>query len=673
MVAKKLVKRKLSDPPREFGKIPSFLFVFTSIFLVFAGYRVDLTLKEIEYNEYYEMANSIGNVLRNELRNEGHATLNQSNEIKSNVYSHILEKMSEWQNNLPEVQSVYTLKMKDNGDIYFVVAPATDYNRDGRISGQLERLVPIGTQYNEVVPQIKKAFDGKFVMQKTPTFDQWGYSIRAFTPIFDREGKVDAVLGIDFDGNQFERKMNESWKVITLIGLIFLVNILIYILALLSKAESFLSKKHQNELNRMAYFDELTGLPNRNYLKRLIQLDEWGEERVGILLFGFEGLDAIDDLLGHSKCDNVYMASIKRIQASLHENMMLVRWSEREHLVIIKGYSLEKDVLCFAETTVKQFSTSIHIGSKDFYISPKFGISFYPKDGTDWNTLVKNADIARSHINFENDKRVLVYNRSLLPEFHEKRDIELELHHAVLTEQFEVYYQPQISLTTGKIIGMEALVRWNHPTKGIISPLKFIPLAEELHLINPIGLWVLRKACIQTMQLNQSFGLSLRVSVNLSSVQLQHPNLLQNIKDILQETEFDPKQLDLEITEGSLFNFEKSTQVLEDIKQLGIHISLDDFGAGYSSLSYLKKLKIHRLKIDRIFLSNIPNEEDTLMSSIVTLGHNLNLRVLAEGAETEEQVNFLKTIQCDEVQGYFFAKPLPFEVFMEYLRTGHVS
>ncbi|MCM3600814.1 phosphodiesterase [Robertmurraya korlensis] len=669
LLSRKLVIRKLSELPERFGKAPTVLFVLLSIVLLIFGYVLDSTLREKEYKEYYDMAKNMGTIFSRDLRNEGHATLYQSDADGSKEYTHILRKITEWQNHIKEVQSVYTMRMDENGQIYFVVAPATDYNKDGRIRGEMEQRVPMGTLYKEEVPELKRALKGTFTMQKKPTTDRWGYSISAFIPVTNGRGEVESVLGIDFDGDQFmERKMNERLKVIGFVGLIFIVVVLIYVLTLLSLAEKILTKKHKNELHKMAYYDELTGLPNRNYLNNLLPLMEWGEESVvAVILFGFEGLDAIDELLGNSKCDNVYVASIRRIQTSMKEHMKLIRWSEREHLIIVKDYSTEQEIVNFAESLVKQFLIPVHVGSRDFYISPKFGISFYPNDGSDWNALVKNANLAKMHVPSENDNRVMIYNSQLLTESNEKRDIELELHHAVIAEQFEVFYQPQLSLISGKPIGMEALLRWNHPSKGIISPLKFIPLAEELKLINQIGLWVLKKACTQTVEINELYGLNLRVSVNLSSVQLQHPHLLQDIKKILIETRLEPRLLDLEITEGSLFNFEKSSQILEDIKNLGIHISLDDFGAGYSSLSYLKKLSIHRLKIDRIFLLNIPKEEDTLMTSIVTLGHNLNLKVLAEGAETIEQVNFLKSIECDEVQGYYFAKPLPYHEFIAYL------
>lgn len=669
LLSRQFVKRKLSDPPKNFGKAPTLLFVLISLVLMILGSTLDSTLREKEYYEYYEMAKNMGTIFSRDLRNEGHATLNESDIDGSKEYTQILRKLTEWQNHIKEVQSVYTMRTNENGQIYFVVAPATDYNKDGRIRGEMEQRVPLGTLYKEEVPELKLALTGTFTMQKKPTTDRWGYSISAFIPVTNGRGEVESVLGIDFDGDQFmERKMNERLKVIGFVGLIFIVVVLIYVLTLLSLAEKILTKKHKNELHKMAYYDELTGLPNRNYLNNMLALKEWAEESVvSVILFGFEGLDAIDELLGNSKCDNVYVASIRRIQVNLKENMKLIRWSEREHLIIVKDYSTEQEIINFAESLVKQFLTPVHVGSKDFYISPKFGICFYPVDGADWNALVKNANLAKMHVASENDKKVMIYNSQLLTESNERRDTELELHHAVINEQFEVYYQPQLSLISGKPIGMEALIRWNHPTRGIVSPLKFIHLAEELHLINQIGLWVLKKACTQTVQINELFGLDLRVSVNLSSVQLQHPLFLQDIKRILTETQLEPRLLDLEITEGSLFNFEKSSQILEDIKNLGIHISLDDFGAGYSSLSYLKKLSIHRLKIDRIFLLNIPKEEDTLMTSIVTLGHNLNLKVLAEGAETVEQVNFLKTIECDEVQGYYFAKPLPYHEFIAYL------
>jgi len=416
LLSRQLVKRKLSDPPKNFGKAPTLLFVLISLVLMIFGSILDSTLREKEYNEYYEMAKNMGTIFSRDLRNEGHATLNESDIDGSKVYTQILRKLTEWQNHIKEVQSVYTMRKNENGQIYFVVAPATDYNKDGRIRGEREQRVPLGTLYKENVPELELALTGTFTMQKKPTTDRWGYSISAFIPVTNGRGEVESVLGVDFDGDQFmERKMNERLKVIGFVGLIFIVLVLIYVLTLLSLAEKILTKKHKNELHKMAYYDELTGLPNRNYLNNMTALKEWWEESlVAVILFGFEGLDAIDELLGNSRCDNVYLASIGRIQASLKEHMKLIRWSEREHLIIVNDYASEQDIVSFAESLVKQFSTPIHVGSRDFYISPKFGICFYPNDGSDWNALVKNANLAKMHVSSENDKRVMIYNSQFL-------------------------------------------------------------------------------------------------------------------------------------------------------------------------------------------------------------------------------------------------------------------
>lgn len=668
MVTRKVVEKKLRVVPKGFGRLSSVLFVTLSLLLLLVGFWLDSTFQKNGREEYFEMSLHMGKLFANELKSDNHEYFNEKSQMEDDKFTRILNKMYNWQKDIPEIQSVYTLKRNQNKDVYFVFAPATDYNNDGRINGEIEEQVAIGTIFTENKSETERALSGKFTLQEAPARDKWSYCITAFQPIYNQAGEVDAVLGIDFDGVKYMDQIKaERWKVLSLFIFAFVVNVMLFILSLYSHAEKILLKMHKVELNKIAYFDELTGLPNRYYLHRFLHFNYLGKNKVAFLLIGIEGLNAIDDLMGYSKGEDAFLSAVKRIQVNRSIKTMLTRWSDKDLIIILKGFLSEEEVYAIAKSITQLFSSPIRLENRDFYVSAKIGISQYPLDGSDWRKLVKKADMARAQLKKGDNETVAFFKESFLPELHEKLDLELELQEAVIKEQFVVYYQPQFDLVNDKLVGMEALVRWVHPVKGLISPLKFIPLAEELNLINTIGLFVLKVACIQIKILNEDLGTRLSVSVNLSSVQFQHPDLVESIKGILQETQFDPTLLDLEITEGSLFNFEKSSRILEDIKRLGIRISLDDFGSGYSSLGYLNKLQFDRLKIDKVFLSNIPNEDGTLMSSIVNLGHSLNLKVLAEGAETKEQVQFLKRVSCDEVQGYYFAKPLPFKELKDYL------
>ncbi|MBB5324971.1 EAL domain-containing protein (putative c-di-GMP-specific phosphodiesterase class I) [Anoxybacillus tepidamans] len=315
---------------------------------------------------------------------------------------------------------------------------------------------------------------------------------------------------------------------------------------------------------------------------------------------------------------------------------------------------------------IEMMEDPIIVNEQEFFMTLKMGISLYPKDGDDSKTLIRKADIARYELSKKAISQFRFFEKQMNRTIHEKIQMERELRKALESGEFELYYQPQIQLTTGQVVGMEALIRWNHPEKGMIPPNKFIPIAEETGLIIPINEWVMETACCQTKQLLDQYPF-LSVSVNLSPYEFESRRLVYKLVKILEKTNLPPHCLDVEITERMTMDTEKAIPILKRLKLVGVTISIDDFGTGYSSLSYLKKLPIDRLKIDRSFVQNIQEEKEAVLPAIISLGHNIGVKVLAEGVETEQEVAYLKEKQCDEVQGYYYAKPLPYHDLVKFL------
>jgi EAL domain-containing protein (putative c-di-GMP-specific phosphodiesterase class I) len=313
------------------------------------------------------------------------------------------------------------------------------------------------------------------------------------------------------------------------------------------------------------------------------------------------------------------------------------------------------------------------IEDQELYVTASIGIGLYPHDGTDAQSLLKNSGAALYRAKQQGGNNYQFYTPDMNERALKRLALENQLRWAIERKEFKVYYQPQVNISTGQVVGMEALVRWQHPELGLVSPAEFIPLAEDTGLISPIGEWVLRTACAQTKSWQDSGFSFLHVSVNLSPRQFQQPDLLLMIERQLKESGLEPASLELEVTESSVMkNAESSISTLRELKAMGIKISIDDFGSGYSSLSYLKHLPIDVLKIDQSFVRDMTEDpkDAAIVMAIIQLAHSLQLKVNAEGVETEEQLRFLRLLRCDEMQGYLFCRPLPVEAFEQLLIEG---
>ncbi len=429
-----------------------------------------------------------------------------------------------------------------------------------------------------------------------------------------------------------------------------------------------LRKQTEEQIRHLAYHDDLTGLPNRRSFKDKVQSAitraNQDQKMLGVLSIDIDEFKKINDSLGHRYGDPLLKELAKRIRQCVREQDVVARIGGDAFGVLLADLDYEQDVINVCETIMEAIKRPISYMDYAFHLTASIGVALYPYDGASVEELMKNADTALYRVKDTGDAYEL-YAPKMNEGAWKRLNLETELHHALEKEEFVVFYQPQIDLRDGRLVGVEALVRWMHPKWGLIPPGKFISLCEETGMIIPLGDWVLRTACEQVQDWRKQGFTDLTVAVNLSIRQFMKNDLIDSIKRILESTGLPPGCLELEITESMAMDISRAILTLQRLKQLGVQIGIDDFGTGYSSLNYLKNLPIDKLKIDQSFVRDLSVEGNNrpIVSTIITLAHNLRLRVIAEGVEEEEQLAFLSQHGCDLVQGYFISRPLPADEF----------
>lgn len=423
--------------------------------------------------------------------------------------------------------------------------------------------------------------------------------------------------------------------------------------------------------------DSLTGLYNREFfidsLNNEISKAFIKKEKFAIIFLDLNGFKKINDTLGHFTGDKILKLISLELMKYMGDTNLISRFGGDEFVILLPNISNVEEVINVAKEILNIFDQPFTIDKNHMYISTSIGVVLYPENGLNCETLIKNADIAMYKAKENNRNSIQVFDSCMKEEVNEQFILGNYLHDALRNKEFLVYYQPIIDINTGKIAAAEALLRWNHPKLGFIPPDKFISVAENMGLIYSIGEWVLRTACRQN-KLWQSEGYNpILISVNVSVKQLEQKNFVELVSNILDETELSPEYLELEITESvSAGDINKIIKVLNNLKDLGVKLSMDDFGTGYSSLGNLKKLAISKLKIDKSFIDDIDEEVNNaeIASAIIALAKNLNLMVVAEGIEVERQLSFLKENSCHMAQGYLFSKPVNCSSFEKLLRDS---
>jgi diguanylate cyclase (GGDEF)-like protein/PAS domain S-box-containing protein len=436
----------------------------------------------------------------------------------------------------------------------------------------------------------------------------------------------------------------------------------------------------QERLNYIAYHDELTGLPNRSlYNDRLSQamIEARRQGRyVGVMLLDIDHFKMVNDTMGHEAGDELLRDIGKRLSVCVRESDTVARFGGDEFGLVLADMADPRDAIFVSQKMLDSFAPPFFVGGRELFVGPSIGITIYPVDSDDLDGLVKNADSAMYHAKAQGRNNFQFYSTDLTARAQSRLDMETSLRRALERREFLLHYQPKVSLETGTMTGVEALIRWQHPDLGMVPPLDFIGIAEESGLILPIGEWVLRAACQQVKRWHDEGLARVKLAVNLSTKQFRHSRLKETLAGVLAETGFDPRYLEFEITESVLMESSAAvSEVLAELKAMGISISVDDFGTGYSSLSYLKRFPIDALKIDRSFVRDVPEDHDdaAIVRAIIAMSRSLRMKVIAEGVETEEQQQFLRAEGCDEIQGFLSGCPVPPDDLLQRLRCRPTS
>ncbi|PCJ12111.1 MAG: response regulator receiver protein [Gammaproteobacteria bacterium] len=444
----------------------------------------------------------------------------------------------------------------------------------------------------------------------------------------------------------------------------------------------------EQQVRYLAFFDELTGLPNRQNILNSMEVmitNSDSTKQIPVLFLDLDHFKRINDTLGHSVGDLLLCGVAERLRECMQdlqfapsavdsEKHFLGRFGGDEFVVLLAALqSVDHEKICII---VKQILISLAkpflLNSHEVFITPSIGVSVFPENGRTPDELIKHADLAKRYAKENGCNSYEFYDQKMNSRSDRRLVIENNLRRAMERDEFKVFYQPQLDVRTGQIIGVEALMRWTNAELGSVSPADFIPIAEEMGLIIEFGEWVLRQSCSQMKcWLDQGFDLQ-RIAVNLSSIQFYQSNLMKVLDDVLSATKLNPCHLELELTEGVIMrNATKTIEALNEIKARGISLSVDDFGTGYSSLSYLKRFPIDALKIDRSFIAELESDAESaaITSAVIAMAHSLNLKVIAEGVENVEQLNLLRAKECDEIQGFYFSKPVPADEISAMLKA----
>jgi len=436
-------------------------------------------------------------------------------------------------------------------------------------------------------------------------------------------------------------------------------------------------KASYDRIQHLAHFDALTDLPNRSllndHLDMAIAIAKRSQTQLAILFLDLDRFKIVNDSLGHHAGDSLLQIVSGRLNECVRETDTVARLGGDEFVILLSSIREPNDAARVAQKVIDTIGLPFILGENEVNIGTSIGIGIYPDNGEDAPALLKNADAAMYHAKESGRNNFQFFSSVMNEKAFERLALENDLRRALKREEFFLQYQPQIDVQTGQIVGVEALIRWQHPERGLVPPFNFILLAEKCGLIVPIGEWVIRTACVQNLAWQKQGLPPLLTAVNISAQQFQQKHFKESLVQILADTGLAPHLLELEITESAIMeNADSMLESLHSLKKLGVQLSIDDFGTGYSSLSYLKHFPIDKLKIDRSFVQDITEDskDNAIIKTIINLGHNLKLKVIAEGVETAEQLDTLRKLLCDEIQGYYFSRPLNPQDFAVFARKS---
>ena len=595
-----------------------------------------------------------------------------------------------------EEKTISPLK-NEKGDIIHFVSTGRDVTERKRAEeaiAQSERMYRGAIEVAEAVPYYFNYETAMYDFIGTGILTLTGYSNEEFTPaiwseIMQEEIPIGALAGLPSE--QAHKKIREgdglNWRsdcrILTKSGEErWLTDSAVMIKNRLGVTTGSLGillditerKRAEKRIEYLAYFDSLTGLPNRTlFLDRLntvLAHSRRAQSQLAVLFLDLDEFKNINDALGHSVGDLLLQQTAQRLRDCLREGDTLARMGGDEFLILLPLINRPEDAAVLSQRILDQICKPFLLVDSNCFIAASIGIVLFPSDASDGPGMLRNAEIAMYDAKRSGGNKYRFYTSDLNTQIIDQITMSNHLRRAIEEDEFVIHYQPQINLQTGQVIGMEALIRWQHPDHGLIAPGRFIPLAEEIGLIVPITDIVLQKSCKQYSIWKESPKFPLRMAVNISALHLRRKDFVYTVKKIIDETGMNPDNLELELTESILIDDVQGVlSKMEELNRHGIHFSIDDFGTGYSSLSYLKKMRVDKLKIDQSFIRDIVNSPDdqAIARTIISIGHSLGLTVIAEGVETAEQLEFLRDLGCDEVQGYFINHPVPHLEFMRFL------
>jgi diguanylate cyclase (GGDEF)-like protein len=691
---------------RRSGRFPLWMWCTVGIVLALSALFCQTTTRA-ERKRLGATLTGLAPTYAEDFRRAGHSRINVKTDPADETYLTLIDMQRRWLACDQQVSDIYTVGRDAEGKAVLLVDSETDYDHDGKIDGDVEKRTTIGEAFEDDDGRLAAAFDGEVVFDPEPATDRWGTWVSAYAPIRDEDGKVHAVLGVDYSVDAWAAAtLRQRGAVMGLGGLC--ITILVGLMTTLQLIQTETDRlrnveqtllRTQSQLRSAATFDALTGLPNRAlFLDRLTQAlirsRRHAEYRFAVLLLGFDQVKVVNDGLGHGAGDELLKIMSQRLVASLRANdtvalslddggNMTARIGGDEFVILLDFLeNAPSGAAVVAARLIKALSEPYSINGYLIHCAPSIGITCADGGDTSADEILRHAHSAMSHARKLGGAQHVLFNAGLHKDALERVTIENDLRAALANSQqdFMLDFQPIVHLNDGRLAGFEALIRWEHPRLGRLSPARFIDIAEDTGLIIPLGERILRDVCMALKRWDAAVpagsAAGLTVNVNISQRQIESPDFVSSVERIFRDTGTLPQRIKLEITETVMMHNPEVTQhVLQQLRNLGVQLLVDDFGTGYSSLGSLHRFSLDGLKIDRSFVAAAISERHhaAVIKAIVALADNLQLTLVAEGIETAEQVAMLQALDCKMAQGYYFSRPIPQEQVMAYLSAVDLS